>query len=362
MKTIQKGIVYLILLFPLQSFFSQSDTTETCNASCICSTDPTPAGVMISHAHSKNEWMVSYRYMNMGMSGLLPVDKSITDHDVFTNYIMSPSSMRMDMHMLMGMYGITDHLTAMVMLNYNTSSMDMSMFTSEGHNHAGVIGMEGISAKSMGDHTMKSAGFSDTKLQFLYSLKKHKNYQILVNLGCNIPNGSIQFKGSSTDMMYPNNRLPYGMQLGSGTFDALPGLTYLYQKNGFTYSIQASSIVRLGYNKVGYKLGNEVTLNTWMAYTWLDNLSSTLRFEGTVVSVIKGIDPTIYAYNEPSANSINYGGENVLTYLGTTYHFQKGILKNNRIGIEYGLPIYQNLNGIQMKQKQTVYASWSCTF
>ncbi len=355
-------IILSLLFFIANTCFSQSDTTETCNASCICSTDPTPAGVMISHVHSKNEWMVSYRYMNMGMRGLLSGSKSISDNDVFTNYIMSPSTMRMDMHMLMGMYGITDRLTAMVMLNYSTSSMGMTMFTTDGHNHTGMVGMEGMSATSMSNHTMKTSGFSDTKLQFLYGLKKHRNYQILVNLGFNIPTGSTQVKGSNTDMMYPNSRFPYAMQLGSGTFDVLPGVTYLHQKNDLTYSVQAASIVRLGYNQVGYKLGNEASLNAWMAYAWLNNLSSSLRVEGTIASTIKGIDPTIYAYNEPSSNRLNYGGKKVTSYFGTTYQFQKGILKNNRIGLEYGVPIYQNLNGIQMKQNQTVFASWSYTF
>lgn len=362
MKTIQIGLVYFILLFQTQSSFSQSDSIETCDASCICSTDPTPAGVMISHVHSKNEWMISYRFMNMGMKRLQSGAKSISENDVFTNYIMSPSSMKMDMHMLMGMYGLTDRLTAMIMFNYSISSMDMDMFTSDGHNHPGMVGMEGMSSTSMSNHTMNSSGFSDTKLQFLYGFKKHKNYQILVNLGCNIPTGSIQAKGLNSDMMYPNNRLPYGMQLGSGTFDILPGVTYLHQKNDLTYSFQASSVVRLGYNQVGYKLGNETSLNVWLAYTWIDNLSTSLRLEGNIVSNVKGGDPTIYAYNEPSSNRLNYGGKKVTSYLGTTYQFQKGILKNNRIGIEYGIPIYQNLNGIQMKQNQTVFASWSYTF
>ena len=354
-----KYLIIISIILKSSISISQSDSIETCNASCICSTDPTPAGVMISHVHSKNEWMVSYRYMNMGMNGLQSGVKSISENDVFTNYIMSPSSMQMDMHMLMGMYGITDRLTAMVMLNYTTSSMDMNMFSTDGHNHAG---MDGMSTSTMSNHTMKSTGLSDSKIQFLYGLKKHVNYQVLANLGCNIPNGSIEVKGASNDMMYPSNRLPYGMQLGSGTFDLLPGITYLYQKNDLTFSVQASSVVRLGYNQVGYKLGNEASINTWIAYTWLDNLSSSLRFEGNIASEIQGIDPTIYSFGEPSANRLNYGGEKAISYLGSTYQFQKGILKNNRLGVEYGLPIYQNLNGIQMKQGYSIFASWSYAF
>ena len=143
----RKYFIIVSILLNTTVVLSQSDSLETCNASCICSTDPTPSGVMISHVHYKNEWMVSYRYMNMGMNGLQSGVKSISENDVFTNYIMSPSSMKMDMHMLMGMYGITDRLTAMVMLNYTTSSMDMNMFSTDGHNHAG---MDGMSTSTMG--------------------------------------------------------------------------------------------------------------------------------------------------------------------------------------------------------------------
>jgi hypothetical protein len=359
MKTIQNRLVYFIFLFQIQFSFGQSDSLESCNSSCICSSDPTPAGVMISHIHSKNEWMISYRYMNMGMNDLLSGTKSISDQEVFTNYLMSPNSMRMDMHMLMGMYGITDRLTAMLMLNYNSSSMDMSMLTSEGHNHKGMVGM---STSSSSNHIMKTSGFSDTKIQFLYGLKKHKNYQIFASVGCNIPTGSIQVKGSSTDMMYSNNRLPYGTQLGSGTFDFLPGVTYFYQKNDFSYNVQVSSTLRLGYNKIGYNLGNDVSFNSWFAYNWFENLSSSLRLEGNISNRIQGIDPTIYAFNEPSSNRLNYGSKKIISFLGTTYKFQKGTLKNNRIGVEFGLPIKQNVNGIQMKQSQSINVSWSFTF
>ena len=353
----RKYFIIVSILLNATVVLSQSDSIETCNASCICSTDPTPAGVMISHVHDKNEWMLSYRNMNMGMNGLLSGSKSVTDIDVFTNYIMSPTSMKMEMHMIMGMYGITDRLTAMVMLNYYTSSMYMSMFMADGYNHADMVGMDGMSATSLNNHEMKTSGFSDTKIKFLYGLKKHRNYQVLVNLGCNIPSGSIRVKGSPTNMMYPNNRFPYGMQLGSGTFDLLPGISYLFQKSRSTFSSQIFSVLHLGYNQVGYKVGNEITLNSWFAYSWLKNFSTSIRIEGTVSSEIQGFDPTLYSFNEPSANPMNYGGVKAFSYLGTTYQF-----KNNRLGIEYGIPIYQNLNGIQMKQNQSVLASWSYAF
>lgn len=345
-------------MFNLVSFSQTDSLPESCSSSCLCSIDPTPAGVMISHVHQKNEWMISYRLMNMDMNGVLNGSKSIPSNDVFANYLMSPSKMRMDMHMLMGMVGITDRLTSMVMFNYGVNSMEMTPFTIEGHIHPG---MEGMNTKT-GAHSMKTAGFGDVKVQLLYGLIQRSNQQLLISGGLSLPVGSIQKKGSSVDMMYPNSRFPYSMQLGSGTVDFLPCINYLYQISDFTFNAQVSSVVRLGYNRVGYKLGNELTINPWIAYNWIDNLTSSVRFETTIWNKINGIDPTVYSYNEPSANSLNYGGKRANLFLGSTYQFQNGFFAKNRFGIEYGIPVYQNLNGIQMNLKHSIYLSWSITF
>ncbi len=346
-------ILFLVHFISVQA--QDQSKLETCDKGCCCSSDPTPAGVMISHVHQKNEWMISYRYMDMGMSGVLDGTKSVDANSVYTNYLMSPNTMRMDMHMLMGMYGITDRLTTMVMLNYNVNSMTMTMLP--------TVSMPGMDMGPSGSMPpMKTTGIGDLKLHFLYGLINGNYHQLLVSGGVNIPLGSIQQKGDRSHVMYPNQRLPYMMQLGSGTVDVLPCVNYLYQKNDLTFSSQLSSTIRTAMNQFGYKWGNEAVLNTWFAYNWLGNLSSSVRLEGCVQGKMTGFDPTLYRYNEPSANSLNYGGEKVNTYIGSTYHFKSGFLKNNRLGVEYGIPLYQNVNGLQMKGKQSIYASWSVTF
>jgi hypothetical protein len=57
----------LIVFLSLQLLIVSQEATESCDVSCHCIRNLTPAGVMISHVHPKNEWMLSYRYMQMGM-------------------------------------------------------------------------------------------------------------------------------------------------------------------------------------------------------------------------------------------------------------------------------------------------------
>lgn len=309
---------------------------------------------MISHVHEKNEWMVSYRFMNMYMSGLTSGTHAENKDDVFANYLMAPEQMNMQMHMLMGMYGVTDRLTAMVMFNYQINSMDMSMYAM---NH-----VHGNMTMTSSTHTMKTNGLGDIKFHALYGLVQKSTCQLLISMGVNIPTGNIEQTGDLDDPMYPDTHYPYGMQLGSGTIDLLPGISYLYQKDQLAMSASVSGTYRPGYNSLGYKLGNEATANCWVAYQWLSFISSSLRLEGIDAGQIKGYDPELYYYyTEPSTNPSNYGGQRLNAYVGSSLHL-KGALRNNRLGIEYGMPLYQNLNGIQLKQKYLINASWLFTF
>jgi hypothetical protein len=337
---------------------STSEGTACVNQSCCGGgNDPTPASVMISHVHNKNEGMVSYRYMNMGMKGILSGTQAVDKNTVFNDYLMSPEKMQMDMHMIMGMYGVTDRLTVMGMLNFNTINMSMSMFTTKGHVHSGNTTGEADTT-----HFMHTSGLGDVKLSALYSLIKMPNHQLLLGVGASVPVGNFEVKGASDDAMYPNKNYAYAMQLGSGTFDFTPCVSYLFQHNKATFSTQISSTIRTGYNSLGYKLGNEMTLNTWFAYQLLPFLSSSVRVEGNIVDKIGGYNPSVYAYNEPSANVANYGGENLNCAIGSVFQAKKGVLKNSRLGVEYSMPLYQNVNGIQMKTTQTFTVSCSMGF
>lgn len=308
---------------------------------------------MISHVHDKNEWMFSYRYMNMGMKGMQTGTATVSHEKVFEKYVMSSDHMRMDMHMLMAMYGITPRLTVMAMAHFHTIAMKMIMLPGNNDTHL----MNGVAMGNQEmDMTTKTSGFGDTKVQLLYNVLDAENHQLLVVAGVGIPTGNIQFKGGS---MYPNQRLPYAMQLGSGTWDVLPAISYMYGSGTVAASTQVTSVIRTGYNAVGYSLGNEWTSNTWIAYRWYQSLSTSLRVEAKSLDYIHGKDPTLYAFNEPSARTYNYGGNWVSGYVGATYSFATGFLSNHKLALEYGLPMYQYVNGTQMPIRFVLNASWT---
>ncbi len=122
------------------------------------------------------------------------------------NYMMIPTSMTMDMHMVMVMYGITDRLTVMAMANYQANEMKMIMDM-------------GPTMGIFPSAPMSTSGFGDTELRGMYRIDKY----LVGSLGLSLPTGSIKERSDVMGMIF---RAPYDMQLGSGTYDLKPALTY----------------------------------------------------------------------------------------------------------------------------------------
>jgi len=312
---------------------------------------------MISHGHPKGGWMLSYSFMHMKMKDNLMGSTKVSDEKVFVDYLMSPQSMRMDMHMIMFMYGLTGRLSLMAMGSYINSSMDMNMLPGTMHMHGGSMEM----ASNSTNMNMTSSGFGDTKLWSIYKLLNGESSSLVISLGVNMPTGSISVDGGN-DPMFHGQRLPYMMQLGSGSVDFMPGLTYLKKSKKFAWSVQALSVLRPMDNKFGYHYGNEVNLNAWTAYQIRPFLSASLRAEGFNCGSVSGSDKKIYYAMEPDADPRNYGGTKLNLHAGLNFYLDKGIFKETKIGVEFGAPVYQKVNGIQLAYSHMLSAGITKSF
>ena len=157
--------------------------------------DHAPIGVMSDHRHEQGEWMFSYRYMYMDMSGsrdgtdtISPDETVTTVANPFANPPMMPPTLRvvptdmpMQMHMVGGMYGLTDRVTLMAMGMYQTKEMD----------HITYQGPMGTTR--LGGFTTETSGVGDTTVGAIIGLddgtKPHQ--QVNLGLALSLPTGSI---------------------------------------------------------------------------------------------------------------------------------------------------------------------------
>lgn len=353
-------ITVTLIIFITISFnvCAQDTTHEDCMSACACENInlDAPIGVPIDHMHSKGSWMVSYRYMSMRMQDNRDNSVPVTDDQVYIRYMMSPARMQMDMHMLMGMYSISDRFTVMLMLNYLNSRMDMHMMPTEGMDMPGMRELGNASGM-----TMKTSSLADTRLYGMYRLYQGKGQLVILAAGLSLPTGKTDLQSASFSGL-SMERASYNMQTGSGTIDILPSAAYTGKAGNFGWGAEAMAIIRPYDNHYGYRLGNEADVTGWLSYRWANWISNSIRLESISRGTMYRYDKEIYQYKEPGADPANYGGEQLVAYAGMNFYIKHGLLKDNKLGIEYGIPFYQQLNGLQMNLHYVISAGWQYSF
>ena len=294
-----------------------------------------PISVMGDHMHQMGEWMVSYRYMSMEMEGLLKGSDSVAPTMMATGFManMLPSEMTMDMHMFGTMYAISNKWTLMGMLNYLDNEMSMPM------------------------GKMDSSGVGDVKIAGLYDLAQwDSGRRMHLNLGVSLPTGSIDEKDAMSRL------LGYGMQLGSGTYDFHPAITYLAQTDNYSYGAQLGGILRIGENDQDYTLGNKFGAALWGARKITDSLSASAKLDYSTQSEIDGSDTRLDARNmmmaSPSFQTASQGRDMTTFGLGLNYYFQNGGLSGHRLAAEWETPIDQKVNGVQLELDSVWTLGW----
>ena len=295
-------------------------------------------GDQIYHTHPAGMWMLSYQYMHMDMSGLRDGTSDVaTDRVGYMRhldyeYMMIPTEMTMDMHMLMAMYGITDNWTVMVMPSYLETKMDMIM------DMGPMMGMKGRGTSD----PMSTGGLGDIEIRGAYKI----NDVLTASVGLSLPSGSVS---ETVTSMRSTFRAPYDMQLGSGTYDLKPAITYnvLSADAKSNWGAQAQYTWHTGKNENDWNFGNALKLNGWLQRAF-GPASGWLRLAGSNTGSIRGEDKQIEALQAwssmPDADPDNYGGAKIDGAVGASVSLGPASL-----GLEFGVPLYQDLNGLQMK-------------
>jgi hypothetical protein len=330
-----------------------------CSDHCCCSGSYTPIGIMTDHLHPKGGWAFSYSYMQMNMQGSRSGTENLNSERLLTNYVMAPTRMTMQMHMLMAMYGVSDRLTLMGMLNYNRNSMGMVMIPMDQ-----MMNMPGMNMNAMANmpSVCRSAGLGDSKLWALYRLLNNSGQRLVVGGGLNAPTGSTSVSG--TTLLGDHTRLPYMMQLGSGTWDILPAITYTGGKHRFYWGANVEGSLPMGTNAHGYAWGPQIKSSAWLSYKCLPWAAASVRMEAAVSGRMTGYDPQIapLMLNDPCADAMHTGGQRAQLYLGLNFSKLGAWLPGATVQVEVGLPVYQNLNGPQMRLQNTVQAGCMYAF
>jgi len=292
-----------------------------------------PQGIVGGMSPKQGAIMPVLQYMHMSMDGNRDGTSGVSTAEVLAQYPVAP--LNMDVNMLMGgvMYGITDDISVMAMVPYVWKSMD----------HVTRMGV---------GFTTQSEGIGDLRLIGGYDVYKMGGHTINLSAGLSFPTGSTDKRDDTP--AGADQPLPYPMQIGSGTFDLLPGFTYIGRSDDWSWGGQLNAVVRLGENSDHYALGNVYNASIWGARRWTDWVSSSVRLAGEMVKDIDGADPRLNPMMVPTADPNLRAGDFLSVGLGLNFMVPSGPFAGTGLSVEGVIPVVQDLDGPQIEREYMV--------
>lgn len=336
----KKG-AFITIFFLIFAAVVLADTSEE-HQDC-----PAPINVIGNHVHTSGETMFSYRFMVMDMRDLQSGTDTVETADVLKDFMMAPTAMDMRMHMFGAMFAPHDKITLMGMTSYQQRHMEM-----EGSHQHGT----GHHDHPVGMHEMSSAGISDVKLDSILTLWKRHNVTFLGNVGVSFPTGSTAQHADDGSI------LPYPMQLGSGSFEARPGVTFFGTRGNWSYGGQLHGVFPLNTNASEYRHGNMLTATTWGARRVNNWISLSTRLLFSHKGSITGKHPDVDLNRSPSHRPGFQGFNRLDIAISSNLIVPTGSLAGQQLAIEFMLPVYQNLTGTQLKNTWKLVLGWQYAF
>ncbi len=336
-----------------------------------------PAGVMFDHMLPKaGDMMAGYRYMYGSQGGtMLNGTSAVNDAAIVSRgcgpnpCFVRPDSMNMTMHMLEFMVAPTDWLTLMLMPQFMDMGMTMNRLAGAPADEVANNNIGNPANQNIGEHVThhvqnghETGGIGDLGMYAMFKLFDNDTHHLHVTAGFTAPTGDVDIQLRRNHQV-DGGFIHYGMQLGSGTWDFKPSLTYTGQFNELSWGAQANGTVRMeDNNESGYALGELFQATAWGSYNLTNWLTASVRGVYTLQGSIQGKFNGLINQFGPMDYPGSYGGKFWDVGFGLSAAVPSGDLAGNRFSVEWLHPVKDDVNGFQLERDGTLSATWSLAF
>lgn len=301
--------------------------------------------------------MLGYRYsLGIASGDIRRGFDLVSDDEIVSNACQpspcakAPDSMAMHMHMLELMVAPTHWLNIAVMGQYVDKYMEMRQLDD------GLID----------DHTQHQShgtgGWGDLQILALAKLFASSSNRLHAGLGLSVPTGSVD-ETHRRSHQESRGYLQYGMQLGSGTFDFLPSLTWRGRRSAWSWGAQVGGVVRMQHeNRSGYALGDRFDASVWGGYAIWPWLETSLRGVVALQGEVRGEYDGSHPLTTPPDHPTNYGGWLADLGIGVRAEVSFGPFEGQSVGLEWLQPLATDFNGYQLERVGTLVVDWRLHF
>jgi hypothetical protein len=297
-----------------------------------------PLGVTDARSLAKGEWAASYRYSLIHQDDMRDGTHREQTSDLLQIYDETPRKRDTHIHLFGVSYAPHRRVTLSAKLPVVSQETKLTS--------------RGPPAQRF---STDSSGFGDLELRVLVPFMRKRDESLQVEMGLTAPTGKIGRRSRGADGT--RERLSFPQQLGSGTVDLLPGMTYRGRWNTLSWGFVARAKFRVYKNSRDYRLGDEFLLSTWLAQSWTDWMSTSLRLSWQRREHVHPSDRTT---ENPERDPKRQAGE--FLDLGPGINFQIPFVGKPRFGVEMSWPFFQTLEGPQLERDWQLTAGWQWAF
>lgn len=285
-----------------------------------------PVGVRNASTLPKGGWAVSYRYSLIHSDDLRDGRHRVSSEEALLDFLEAPTKRDVHVHRIGLAYAPHARVTLsaeLPILAVETSSLARGSPPSRFENHA--------------------TGVGDLELRVLVPFMRKGAESLQLELGLSVPTGSFREKGR--DGAGDRTRLPFPQQLGSGSVELLPGLVYRGSYERLSWGFVARAEFPIHRNSRGYRHGSAYELSSWIAQTFTDWLSMSLRASWNQRADIHSQERTLQ--NPEAGPKRQRSG---FIDVGPGVNFRVPLPGGPRFGVEMSWPVFQDVDGPHLER------------
>jgi hypothetical protein len=335
-----------LALFPLALLLGPMGTAHACpqdlldfleDGAYMRPDEEPPIGVMGAAMAAAGRMTVAWTWAGANHSNPRIGNKEATTGEVTDQgYASAATSARIEEHRFTFHFELNEGLDVELTLPYRDSRAD-------------VLG-------PLGKTRMRTNGLGDVEIGALWNSARTEGDTHSYGLGLGLPTGSTNSTGNNPGS--GDGRLPYSLQPGSGAWSLIPRAHWLGQTEDWSWGYGGQYLLRLREGGTSWNKGNELELSAWAAHRINRDMSISLRLDGHHSRGISGSESTI----DPLASNLhdpdNAGGTLFRLFGGLNFVGTSG----NRFAAEIGVPLYDDVDGVQLGTVITYGLGWRYSF
>ncbi len=301
---------------------------------------PPPLGIRYGEPleDATERFRVAYDYLRIQRQGLLVADRDISPSQVRNNsflpYSRTPRSLEIEIHTLRLAWAPHPRVTLAVEVPFVRKTLE-------------TLDASGLRSE------VETTGIGDVGFAIVVPFIEKGRERSHVHVGFDVPTGSYRRGGDA-------RRLPYDSQIGNGTVDLEWGWTYRGEIDGFSWGGQAVGRHPVGRNGLRYREGSRFDVTAWGVVEILRGWSASLRLAWQKQNNIRGRDRSFDPVVDPAENAKARGGTRITISSGMALALP--FWPDQRVSVEVGVPVHQDLDGPQLEEDWSVKAGWQWAF